>query len=219
LAASGAIEPAATDWPNWRGADQTGIALSDAPIEWSASKNVVWSVDVPGKGHSSPTVWGDKVFLATADEGAKTISLLAFSREKGDLLWTCPLHQGGFMHVHGKNTQASATAACDGKQVYWIAMVKDAIWLSAVTIEGKIAWQTEVGPFVSMHGYGSSPVLYNGLVIVQGDSNGPGWLSAINAQTGEIHWRVQRGSVRALGRLSSPMSPASHSCSSPARTR
>lgn len=193
------IEPAETDWPCWRGADQTGIALSDAPTEWSATKNVVWSVDVPGKGHSSPTVWGERVFLATADEGAKTMLLLAFSREKGDLLWTCPLHQGGFMHVHGKNTQASATAACDGKHVYWVAMVKDAIWLSAVTLEGKIAWQTEVGPFVSMHGYGSSPVLYKGLVIVQGDSNGPGWLSAINAQTGETHWRVQRGSGASFG--------------------
>ncbi len=198
-AASSAIEPAATDWPNWRGADQTGIALSDAPTTWSATKNVIWSADVPGKGHSSPTVWGDKVFLATADEGAKTMSLLAFSREKGDLLWTCPLHQGGFMHVHGKNTQASATAACDGKQVYWIAMVQDAIWLSAVTVEGKKAWQTEVGPFVSMHGYGSSPVLYKGLVIVQGDSNGPGWLAAINAQTGETHWRVQRGNGASFG--------------------
>lgn len=185
--------PSPADWPCWRGTAGTGIASGPAPSELSAAKNVVWSVPVPGKGHASPTIWGGQIFLATADDAQQTMSLVAFDRETGQTRWTCPLHEGGFMHVHSKNTQASPTAACDGKHVYCVAMVKDAIWLSAVTLAGKIAWQTEVGPFVSMHGYGSSPVLFKELIIVQGDSNGPGWLAAVNKETGKIHWRIQRG--------------------------
>jgi outer membrane protein assembly factor BamB len=187
------LVPNADDWPCWRGSDQTGVAKGPAPTEWSATKNVVWSVTVPGRGHASPIVWGDQVFIATAEDEKKTMSLLCYARDDGSIRWTCPLHEGGFMHVHGKNTQASPTPACDGNHIFWTAMVKDAIWASAVTMEGKIAWQTEVGPFVSMHGYGSSPVLYGNLVIVQGDSNGPGWLAAVDRTTGDIAWRVQRG--------------------------
>ncbi len=193
-ATAASLEPADTDWPCWRGIDGTGIAKGSAPLEWSATKNVVWSVPLPGKGHASPTMWGDQIFLAVADEAQQSMSLVALDRQTGKERWTCPLHSGGFMHVHSKNTQASPTAACDGKHVFWPAMVKDAIWLSAVTLDGKIGWQTEVGPFISMHGYGSSPVIYRNLVIVQGDSNGPGWLAAVNKETGKVHWRVQRGS-------------------------
>jgi outer membrane protein assembly factor BamB len=122
------------------------------------------------------------------------MSLISYGRDDGKERWTCLLHEGGFMHTHSKNTQASATPACDGKYVYWVAMVKDAIWVSAVTLDGKIAWQTEAGPFVSMHGYGSSPVLWRNLVIVQGDSNGPGWLATLDKESGKVYWRVQRGS-------------------------
>jgi outer membrane protein assembly factor BamB len=186
-------QPADTDWPVWRGAAGTGIATGPAPTEWSATKNAAWSVPVPGKGHASPTIWGDQIFLATADEVKKTMSLVSLDRQSGQTRWTCPLHEGGFMHVHSKNTQASPTIACDGRHLYWVAMVKGAIWLSAVTLDGKIAWQSEVGPFVTMHGYGSSPVLWKNLVIVQGDSNGPGWLAAVNKETGKTHWRIQRG--------------------------
>lgn len=192
---SSQFDPSSADWPCWRGAAGTGIAAGSAPAVLSATKDVRWSVSVPGKGHASPTVWGRQIFLATADEDKETMSLLALDRETGQTRWSCPLHEGGFMHVHSKNTHASPTPACDGKHVYWPAMVRGAIWLSAVMLEGKIAWQTEVGPFVSMHGYGSSPVLYEQLVIVQGDSNGPGWLAAVNRETGKIHWRVQRGNV------------------------
>jgi outer membrane protein assembly factor BamB len=187
------FQPADTDWPCWRGLDGMGIARGSAPLEWSATKNVVWSVPVLGKGHASPTIWDDQIFLATADDAQKTMSLVALDRATGSQRWTCPLHEGGFMHVHSKNTQASPTPACDGKHVFYPAMVKDAIWLSAVTLDGKVAWQTEVGPFVSMHGYGSSPVIHQDLVIVQGDSNGPGWLAAVIKETGKVHWRVQRG--------------------------
>ncbi|MDX1945940.1 MAG: PQQ-binding-like beta-propeller repeat protein [Pirellulaceae bacterium] len=191
-----AAEPIATsddDFPWWRGTKGNGLASGAVPTKWSATENVVWSVPVPGKGHASPIVWGNQVFIATADDAKQTMSLISFDRATGKEGWTRILHEGGFMHTHGKNTQASPTPACDGKHVYWTAMVKDAIWVSAVTLDGQIAWQTEAGPFVSMHGYGSSPILFGKLVIVQGDSNGPGWLGALDKESGKIVWRVQRG--------------------------
>ena len=157
LEAETAVIPHDDDFPGGGERTERGSLEAAAPTEWSPTKNVVWSVSLPGKGHASPIVWGDQVFIATADDSNQTMSLLSYSRTDGALRWSCLLHEGGFMHTHGKNTQASATPACDGQHVYWTAMVKDAIWVSAVTLDGKIAWQTEAGPFVSMHGYGSSP--------------------------------------------------------------
>ena len=190
---------AASDFPWWRGAERTGIAKSEAPIRFSATENVLWTADVPGEGHGSPILWGDQLFLPVADRGKERMSLVCYGRDDGKLRWTCPLHEGGFMHVHSKNTHASPTPACDGERVYWTAMVKDAIWVSAVTLDGKIAWQKEAGPFVSMHGYGSSPVLHEGLVIVAGDSNGAGWLAGLDRQSGDIVWRIQRGNSASFG--------------------
>jgi outer membrane protein assembly factor BamB len=186
------IEPSPDDWPCWRGVKGDGIAVGTAPTHWSATKNVLWKVEIPGQGHASPIVFGDRVFIATADEQQQTMKLLCYGREDGAQQWERQVHEGGFMHAHNKNTHASATPACDGHHVYWVAMVNDAIWVSAVSVEGELVWQAEAGPFVSMHGYGSSPVLYKNLVIVQGDSNGPGWLAALNKETGKIHWRVKR---------------------------
>lgn len=190
---------AESDFPWWRGADRTGIAIGGAPIRFSATENVLWQVDVPGEGHGSAILWGDQLFLPVADRGKETMALHCYGQDDGKLRWTCPLHEGGFMHVHSKNTHASPTPACDGEHVYWAAMVKDAIWVSAVTMDGKIAWQKEAGPFVSMHGYGSSPALYKNLVIVAGDSNGPGWLAGLDRHSGEIVWRVQRGDSASFG--------------------
>ena len=194
-----ATPPADTDWPSWRGTKGDGKAIGTAPTKWSPKENIAWSVEVPGKGHSSPILWQGKLFLASADVRAETLSLLCYDRQDGEPKWTCVLHQGGIMHAHDKNTHASATPACDGQKIYWAGMVSGGIWVSAVDLDGKIAWQTEAGPFQSKHGYGSSPVLYKNLVIVAGDSDGPGFLAALDKQTGKIAWRVQRGNVASFG--------------------
>jgi outer membrane protein assembly factor BamB len=100
------------------------------------------------------------------------------------------------MHKHRDNTHASATPACDGKHAYCVFMVQDALWVTAVNVvgsaEGKIAWQTKAGDYESMHGYGSSPVLYKSLVIVQGDNPRGGFLAALHAESGQIAWKVRR---------------------------
>lgn len=183
----------AADVPWWRGAKLDGIYEADnVPLRWSSSENVVWKTDVPGRGHSTPCVWGDCIFVSTADEAAKTKSLLCLDRATGEKRWECLLHQGGFMHIHTKNSQASATPACDGSRVIVPFMVDDGIWVSAVGLDGKQLWQVKAGPYKSEHGYGSSPVFFESLVIIAGDNPGGGFLAALDRQTGKIVWRIVR---------------------------
>jgi outer membrane protein assembly factor BamB len=146
-------------------------------------------------------VRGDRVYLATADEEAGVQSLVCYDRAGGALRWQTPLHRGGLMARHDKNSHASATPACDGRRVYVPLVNAGALWLSAVDVDGGVAWQTRVGPYVSEWGYGSSPALYRGLVIVAGDNKGSklghvagacSYLAAVRAGTGEVVWRVRR---------------------------
>jgi outer membrane protein assembly factor BamB len=104
---------------------------------------------VPGRGHSTPILWGPRLYLTTADEERQVQSLLAYERDGGKLLWSSEIHRGGFMKKHQKNTHASATPACDGERVFTAFMVQGGIWVSAVDLEGHIVWQTMAGPFVS----------------------------------------------------------------------
>jgi len=194
------VQAAQGDWPWWRGPGNDNIADGEAPpVKWSNDKNIVWSVDVPGRGHASPVVVGDKVFVATADESAETMMLLCYARETGAENWRKELHSGGFPHKHKKNTHASATPACDGDHVYTVFLVDGAVWVSAVDLGGEIVWQKEAGKFVSKFGYGSSPIIYKSLLIIQGDNSGGGFLTALYRETGEIAWRAPRKSVASFG--------------------
>ncbi len=189
-----AIDVATDDWPVWRGISGDNKATGPLPpVQWSSTKNVLWRADVPGSGHATPIVCGNQVFVATSDTSQETMSLLCFERATGEPLWARELHHGGFMHTHQKNSHASPTPACDGQRVFTVFIVQNALRVSAVDLDGKIVWQTEAGPFNSQHGYGSSPVLFESLVIVSGDNRGPGFLAALHRETGEIVWRVQRG--------------------------
>src|SRR5262249_61143200 len=91
-----AIHFAATDWPCWRGPQANGVASSDQspPLRWSNSENVLWKSAIPGRGHSSPIVVGDRVILATAEEDRDTQSLLCFDRSSGNLRWPTILTRG-----------------------------------------------------------------------------------------------------------------------------
>ena len=191
-----AAQPAATDWPWWRGRAGNGIAADETvPTVWGEHQNVVWKSPVPGRGHSSPCVWGASIVLATADEATQVQSLLCFDRETGAPRWSTPIHTGGFEHAHPENSQASATPACDGERVFITFLNRGAIWVSAVDLNGQIVWQKEAGPFRTMHGYAASPALYKSLVIVAGDGDGQGFVTALHRKTGEIVWRVRRPGI------------------------
>ena len=103
----------AKDWTQWRGPNHTNVAEAGqgVPTEWSDTKNVIWKVDVPGRGHASPVITGNTIVLCTADDQSQSQAVIAFDRKSGKQLWMTPISEGGFARVHPKNTHASATAA------------------------------------------------------------------------------------------------------------
>ena len=107
-----------TDWPWWRGPDRDGIAPQSArPPVKLGEEQLLWKAPIPGRGHSSAIIVGDRVFLTTADEQAQTQSVICLARKDGELLWRKQLHEGGFDHNNKKNSFASSSAACDGQRV------------------------------------------------------------------------------------------------------
>jgi outer membrane protein assembly factor BamB len=186
-------------WPSWRGPNGDGTA-PDQPLltVWDESTNIVWRADVPGRGHGSPIVVGDFVYLATALESEQKQQVIAFGRQSGETMWTTVLHRGGFpsqREVHHKGTHANGTVACDGERLLIAFLNSDSIIASALDLDGNLIWQREIGKFVSKFGYAPSPVLYKSLVIFAADNMGGGYLAALDAETGTIAWRVGRGNV------------------------
>ncbi|MEE2639106.1 MAG: PQQ-binding-like beta-propeller repeat protein [Planctomycetota bacterium] len=181
------------DWPWWSGPTRNFVARAGSiPTEFGEDRNCQWVYSIQGEGHSSPIVIGDRVCLTVADPKASTKSLVCLNRQSGRQEWVTEIHSGPFMHCHGKNSQASASPASDGKRVYVAFMFDKGIQVSAVDLSGALLWQARAGNFSSRHGFGSSLVLYRSLVIVAGDNPGSGFLSALDSSSGEIVWRIRR---------------------------
>jgi outer membrane protein assembly factor BamB len=189
---------AESDWPWWRGPSRNGIAPDAAapPVRWSETDNVVWQTPVPGRGHSSPIVVGNRVYLATADASQQTQSVLAFDRGTGKPVWTTVINQGGFpASIHPKNTHATSTIACDGQRLFVTFFNHEAIQAAALGLDGKLAWEQAAGPFnprLFQYGYGPSPTLYGETVIVAAEYDGDSFLAALDRRTGERVWRTPR---------------------------
>jgi outer membrane protein assembly factor BamB len=188
-----AARASAGEWPGWRGPHGDGHSdESDIPTRWSESENVAWSVAVPGKGHSSPVIWGDKIFLTTALENERQRLLLCLDRRSGKELWrrvvvTSPLEQ-----KHDLNTYASATPATDGLRLWVSFFEQPRIVLACFDLDGNEVWRVSPGEFHSMHGFCSSPVLYKDTVILNGDQDADAYLVAYDRETGREKWRTDR---------------------------
>lgn len=182
------------DWPWWRGPSRNGVASADQdpPIEWSDSKNVAWKAAVPGRGQSSPTVVGDCVYLATADEERETQSVLCYDRKTGQQRWETVVHRGGLMRKNEKSTAASGTVACDGKSVFINFANSDAVYVTALDLQGKQRWQTKICDYTIHQGYGASPAIYRSLVISAADSHAGGVVAALDRKTGDFVWKRDR---------------------------
>ncbi|MCF6285483.1 MAG: PQQ-binding-like beta-propeller repeat protein [Candidatus Hydrogenedentes bacterium] len=193
------VSVAPTDWAWWRGPNRNGIATADQtpPLQWSEEKNVLWKSLVPGRGHGSPTVVGDRIFLATADEEREIQSVLCYDRKSGQQRWKTDIHQGGFASSSGRegnirSSKASGTVACDGERVFINFINDNAVYLTALSLEGKQLWQKKVTDYATHQGYGSSPAIYGPLVILAADNKGGGALSAYDRVTGELVWTQKR---------------------------
>ena len=196
--AAGDLALASTDWAWWRGPTRDGVAPSgqQPPAEWTQEKNVRWKVAVPGRGHGSPTVVGDHIFLATADEVKEIQSLLCFDRKTGAQLWKTDIHHGGFKSEgrqgHVRASKASSTPACDGERVFINFINDNAVYMTALDLTGKQLWQHKVTDYTMHQGYGSSPTIYGPLVIVTADNKGGGAIVAYDRVSGEEVWKQKR---------------------------
>ncbi|QDU38703.1 outer membrane biogenesis protein BamB [Maioricimonas rarisocia] len=197
LLAASAFALDENDWPWWRGPNRTGIAAAgqQPPVEWSESTNVRWKTTVPGRGHSSPILVGNQIFLTTADKDEQTQSVVAFDRETGELLWQTELNRGGFAEkIHSKNTHATPTVACDGETLYVVFPNHGRLQLAALSLAGKKLWEIDAGPFVPKKyefGYAPSPLLHGGNVIVASEFE-QGYIAAFSRRDGSEVWRIPR---------------------------
>jgi len=192
--ADDAIAVGKDDWPWWRGARSDGSAPEGPlpPTRWSATENVVWKAEVPGRGHGSAAVVGEHVYLAACDEASASQSMLCYDRATGRRLWETEVHHGGAMRKNAKATGASATPACDGERVFINFPNKDSVVTTALSREGKILWQTKFSDYVIHQGFASSPAPYRSLVFVSADHSGGGVLAALDRKTGAVAWKHDR---------------------------
>jgi outer membrane protein assembly factor BamB len=181
------------EWPGWRGprgdgtSKETGVAL-----EWSRTKNVRWKKAIPGKGHSSPVIWGERIFLTTCLEGEGQRLLLCLDRRTGEEKWRRVVLTARLEKKHTLNSYASSTPATDGKHVWVTFLDYPRMQVACYDREGKKVWQVSPGKLLSVHGFCSSPVLHKNLVIVNGDQDDKAYIVALDKKTGEEKWRADR---------------------------
>jgi outer membrane protein assembly factor BamB len=192
---AGPVTFAQTDWPWWRGPERNGVASANQkpPLKWSATENVVWKSPIHGRGHGSPTVVGDQIFLATAEHGKDVQSVLCYDRKTGKLLWQTEVHRGGFEKKgNAKSSLASSTVAGDGRRLFINFLHAGAVYTTALDRDGNKIWQTKITDYVIHQGYGSSPTVYEDLVLVTADNKGGGAVAGLERATGKIVWKHER---------------------------
>lgn len=194
---SGLADDAKAAWWTWRGPLGNNVAATAEFVAGAiAPDRVIWRVPVPGRGHSSPIVTKDAIYLTTADTQAGAQSLLASERATGKPLWSQLVHRGGLpAENHPKNTEASPSVAFDGQRVLASFYNSDAIWLSAYGLDGTRLWQKSVGRYLPSryrYGYAASPAIYGDTAIIIGEWDGPSFLAAVALDTGEVVWKTER---------------------------
>lgn len=213
----GLVEARAADdgWPQWRGPLGTGAApQSNPPVEWSETKNIRWKTALPGKGHSTPIVWGDRIYLTTAVPYGETLPpkhstapgthdgvpvtqrhefvVLAVNRRDGKILWQKTAlkklpHEGG----HYTGSLASNSAVTDGTHIFAFF---GSHGLYCLGMDGTVKWQKQFGEMQTKHGHGesASPVLHGDLVFVNWDHDGPCFIAAFDKASGQQRWKIER---------------------------
>ncbi len=214
--------PKGDNWPQWRGSEGTGVSTeANLPMEWSNTKNLKWKIPLPGRGHSSPIVWGNRIFLTAEIEGEvvpgaqavkhivdgqeykhpdavgadrqHTLKVICIDRDIGKLLWEQTAYEGTvYDDRHRKGSHASPTPATDGQYVFAYFGTEG---LYCYDFNGKQLWKAAPGQIATLGmGTGTSPVLFENLVILQCDEdNGEkSFIVAYDKKTGKEAWKMPR---------------------------
>jgi outer membrane protein assembly factor BamB len=203
------------DWPRWRGPANDGVARAAVPTEFGPGKNVAWKAEIPGRGHSSPVIWGDRIFVTTAVPAQDTsgaqgrgpgggaavgvehrFAVICFDRNTGKLLWDqtavrATPHEG-YHQRYG--SFASNSPVTDGKLVYALFGSRG---MYAYTLNGELVWKKEF-PSMRMRnqfGEGTPTVLHDGVLLLKFDQESDSYLVALWAEDGKELWRVTRDEV------------------------
>jgi len=205
-------------WPQWRGPLGTGVAPSgNPPVEWAEDRNVRWKLPLPGVGHSTPVIWGERIFLTTAipygdpiavtrpeDHGAHDNAppsrnlrfvVLAVHRKSGEILWQRTVHDGPpHEATHVTGSWASASPVTDGEHLFASFGSQG---LYALTLDGELVWSKDLGDMHirHSHGEGSSPVLHGDTLVVNWDHQGDSFVVALDKATGRELWKSGRDEI------------------------
>ena len=205
-------------WPQWRGPLGTGVAPdANPPMEWGDSKNIYWKVALPGKGHSTPIIWGEFVFVTTAEPFGPAMKpkpdlapgahdnilvthhhkfmVLAISRSSGEIAWKKTVHEG-LPHEggHYSGSYASNSPVTDGEHLF---AYFGSGGLYCLDLDGKMIWSKDLGDMQSKHGHGegSSPALCGDTLIVNWDHEGQSFVIAFDKRNGNERWKFDREEV------------------------
>jgi len=218
----------ASDWPQFRGPAASGIGAGTPPTEWSgeSGKNILWKTEIPGLAHSSPVIWGDKIFVTSAvptegeaslkvglygniqsveNEPPQSFSVYCIDRKSGKILWQRTAYTGQpKIKRHTKATHANSSPATDGKHlVVWFGSEG----MYTYDLDGKLLWKKDLGVLDSgfymvpaaQWGFSASPVIHEKMVILQADVQKDSFLAAVDIDTGKELWRTKREDVPTFG--------------------
>jgi outer membrane protein assembly factor BamB len=181
-----------SQWPQFRGPNGCGIALDDkpAPVAFGPGTNRLWQTELP-PGHSSPCIWGNRIFLTGYDETAANVETLCLDRVTGNILWRTPAPKmEKEKELHSFSSPASSTPAPDGQRVYVYFGAYGAV---AYDFTGKEVWTRPLATPPTKYGTASSPIVYGGLVLLQRDGNSTNsQLLALASKTGRTTWQADR---------------------------
>ncbi|MHB8974653.1 MAG: outer membrane protein assembly factor BamB family protein [Pirellulaceae bacterium] len=215
LAAAVSAQTTQTHWSQFRGPGSRGVADSETlPDRWSATENVAWKTDIPGRGWSSPVVWENRLFLTTVvnlgeSETPKKGLYLGGDRptprdavhqwkvfcldlSSGRVLWERQVHEGKpATSIHLKNSYASETPVTDGQRVYCYF---GNVGVFCFDLDGTEIWRHEIAPHVMRSGWGTaaSPVVHEDRLYLVNDNNEDSYLLALDTKTGTEVWRMAR---------------------------
>ncbi|QOV89504.1 PQQ-binding-like beta-propeller repeat protein [Humisphaera borealis] len=192
----------AENWPRFRGDNGAGHAAGPFTVPVTAA-DIAWKTTLPGVGHSSPIVWGDRVYVTSADVDTLQRYVVCLSADTGKELWR---HSGKFIQYrkHRDNSFASSTPAADELGVYVIFTTPQEYTLLALSHDGKERWSKSLGRYDSNHGGGSSPMLYGELLVINHDQeSGESALLAFDRKTGNPVWSLE-GKTSGKAAMSTP---------------
>lgn len=189
----------AQEWTRFRGPNGTGISdATTIPTEWTDS-DYNWNTELPGIGHSSPVIWGQRVFLLSADPENATRYALCYDTESGKQLWKKTFPSDTHT-LHDRSSYASSTPTVDEERVYFGWSTPKETTLIAFDHDGNEVWRKDLGRWVSQHGFGTSPIIFNDMLILHnsqqasqlkaGDKPGDSRMMAFDRRNGRVLWET-----------------------------